>query len=107
MSTTTVSKLASALKIEPQKLITQLNDAGITVSSEDDSITNDQKLSLLNHLRGSHGTKSEISSPKKLTVNRRSQSELKLSGGFGTSRTVNVEIRKKATYVNKLSLIHI
>ena len=105
MSTTTVSKLASALKIEPQKLITQLNDAGITVSSEDDTITNDQKLSLLNYLRGSHGTKSEISSPKKLTVNRRSQSELKLSGGFGTSRTVNVEIRKKATYVNKDSLI--
>ncbi|MDC0223240.1 translation initiation factor IF-2 [Gammaproteobacteria bacterium] len=105
MSTTTVSKLATALKIEPEKLISQLNDAGITVSNDLDTITNDQKLILLNHLRGSHGTKSEIKSPKKLTVNRRSQSELKLSGGFGTSRTVNVEVKKKTTYVNKDSLL--
>ena len=75
MSTTTVSKLATALKIKPEKLISQLNDAGISVSTEADTITNDQKLTL-NHLRGSHGTKTEIQSPKKLTVNRRSQSEL-------------------------------
>ncbi|MDC0225822.1 translation initiation factor IF-2 [Gammaproteobacteria bacterium] len=105
MSTTTVSKLATALKIKPEKLISQLNDAGITVTNDLDTITNDQKLTLLNHLRGSHGTKSEIKSPKKLTVNRRSQSELKLSGGFGTSRTVNVEVKKKTTYVNKDSLL--
>ena len=105
MSTTTVSKLATALKIKPEKLISQLNDAGIIVSTDLDTITNDQKLTLLNHLRGSHGTKSEIKSPKKLTVNRRSQSELKLSGGFGTSRTVNVEVKKKTTYVNKDSLL--
>ena len=105
MSTTTVSKLATALKIEPEKLISQLNDAGITVANDLDTITNEQKLTLLNHLRGSHGTKSEIQSPKKLTVNRRSQSELKLSGGFGTSRTVNVEVKKKTTYVNKDSLL--
>ena len=105
MSTTTVSKLATALKIKPEKLISQLNEAGISVSNDLDTITNDQKLTLLNHLRGSHATKSEIKSPKKLTVNRRSQSELKLSGGFGTSRTVNVEVKKKTTYVNKDSLL--
>ena len=105
MSTTTVSKLATALKIKPEKLISQLNEAGISVSTDLDTITNDQKLTLLNHLRGSHATKSEIKSPKKLTVNRRSQSELKLSGGFGTSRTVNVEVKKKTTYVNKDSLL--
>jgi len=105
MSTTTVSKLATALKIKPEKLISQLNDAGISVSNDLDTITNDQKLTLLNHLRGSHATQSEIKSPKKLTVNRRSQSELKLSGGFGTSRTVNVEVKKKTTYVNKDSLL--
>ena len=105
MSTTTVSKLATALKIKPEKLISQLNDAGINVSNDLDIITNDQKLTLLNYLRGSHGTKSEIKTPNKLTVNRRSQSELKLSGGFGTSRTVNVEIKTKTTYVNKDSLL--
>ena len=96
MSTTTVSKLASALKLSNEKLIMQLNEAGIEVKDKDDVLSNDQKLSLLNHLRGSHGTKETTSSaPKKLTINRRSQSELKLSGSFGRSRTVNVEVRKK------------
>ena len=105
MSTTTVSKLSLALKISNDKLISQLKDAGIEVDNEDAVISNDQKLLLLNHLRGSHGTSKLTSSPKKLTVNRRSQSELKLSGGFGTTRTVNVEVRKKRTYLNKDSLL--
>ena len=105
MSNTTVSKLAIALKISSEKLISQLNEAGVNVDKEADEITNDQKMSLLNHLRGNHGTKKEIKSPSKLTVNRRSQSELKLAGGFGTSRTVNVEVRKKKTYLSKESLM--
>ena len=106
MSTTTVSKLATALKLSNEKLILQLNEAGIDVTNENDIVSNDQKLLLLNHLRGSHGTKSTSSSaPKKLTINRRSQSELKLSGSFGTSRTVNVEVRKKRTYLKKETLI--
>ncbi|MBT7753006.1 MAG: translation initiation factor IF-2 [Gammaproteobacteria bacterium] len=105
MSTTTVSKLSLALKISSDKLIGQLKDAGIDVDNEDSVISNDQKLLLLNHLRGSHGTSKLTSSPKKLVVNRRSQSEIKLSGGFGTSRTVNVEVRKKRTYLNKDSLM--
>ena len=106
MSTTTVSKLASALKLSNEKLIVQLNDAGIKVKNKNDVLTNDQKLLLLNHLRGSHGTKETTSSaPKKLTINRRSQSELKLSGSFGRTRTVNVEVRKKRTYLQKETLI--
>ena len=106
MSTTTVSKLATALKLTHEKLILQLNEAGIEVASKDDVVSNDQKLLLLNHLRGSHATKSTASSaPKKLTINRRSQSELKLSGSFGRSRTVNVEVRKKRTYLKKETLI--
>ena len=106
MSTTTVSKLATALKLSNEKLILQLNDAGIAVTDKNDVVSNNQKLLLLNYLRGSHGTKSTASSaPKKLTINRRSQSELKLSGSFGRSRTVNVEVRKKRTYLKKETLI--
>ena len=107
MSTTTVSKLATALKLSNEKLMLQLNEAGIEVTDKNDVISNDQKLLLLNHLRGSHGTKSTSSSaPSKLTINRRSQSELKMSGGFGRSRTVNVEVRKKRTYLKKETLIN-
>jgi Translation initiation factor IF-2, N-terminal region. len=73
MSMTTVSKLATALKIKPDKLISQLNDARNSVSTESDTITNEQKLTLANHLRGSHGTQDlKMKSPKKLTFNRRS-----------------------------------
>ena len=106
MSTVTIQKLASALKVSDEKLIIQLKEAGIEVSNNKDVVTNEQKLLLLNHLRGSHSTKSTATSaPRKLTVNRRSQSELKLSGGFGRTRTVNVEVRKKRTYLKKEALI--
>ncbi len=106
MSTTTVQKLASALKVSDKKLIIQLKEAGINVSDESDIVTNEQKLLLLNHLRGSHSTKSTVTSaPKKLTINRRSMSELKLSGGFGRSKTVSVEVRKKRTYLKKEELV--
>ena len=54
MSTTTVSKLASALKLSNEKLIMQLNEAGIEVKDKDDVLSNDQKLSLLNHLSIKH-----------------------------------------------------
>ena len=64
MSNTTVSKLAIALKISSEKLISQLNEAGVNVDKEADEITNDQKMSLLNHLRGSHGTKKKLSRPQ-------------------------------------------
>ena len=106
MSNTTVSKLAVALQLPNEKLISQLNKAGIKVNDGSDVISNDQKLLLLSYLRGSHGTKSTTTpAPKKLTINRRSQSELKLSGGFGRSRTVNVEVRKKKTYLKRETLI--
>ena len=49
MSNTTVSKPALALKISADKLISQLNDAGISVKVDSDEISNDQKLKLLNH----------------------------------------------------------
>jgi len=106
MSTITIQELASALKVSDEKLIIQLKEAGIEVSNKNDVVTSEQKLLLLNHLRGSHSTKStSTSAPSKLTINRRSQSELKLSGSFGTTRTVNVEVRKKRTYLKKEALI--
>ncbi|MDP6845787.1 MAG: translation initiation factor IF-2 [Candidatus Nanoarchaeia archaeon] len=106
MSTISIQKLASALKVSDEKLIIQLKEAGIEVSNNKDVVTSEQKLLLLNHLRGSHSTKSTVTSaPRKLTVNRRSQSELKLAGGFGKTRTVNVEVRKKRTYLKKEALI--
>jgi len=102
MSDVTVTEFAVVLKIPVDRLLVQLNEAGIDASSADDTISDDSKLELLTHLRRSHGRKDPGATvPRKITLNRKSQSELRLPGGQGRSRTVSVEIRRKATYVNR------
>ena len=104
MADVTVSQFASVLKVPLEKLLSQLADAGIEVNGGDDTINDDAKMKLLNHLRESHGIdegNKEKTVPKKITLKRKSQIELKLSGSQGRSRTVNVEVRKKRTYVKR------
>lgn len=102
MSDVTVTEFAVVLKIPVDRLLVQLNEAGIDASSADDTISDDSKLELLTHLRRSHGRKDPGATvPRKITLNRKSQSELRLPGGQGRSRTVSVEVRRKATYVNR------
>ncbi|MEM1262693.1 MAG: translation initiation factor IF-2 [Pseudomonadota bacterium] len=105
MADVTVTQFAEALKVPVDKLLTQLDEAGISVSGADDTISDDAKMELLNHLRASHGRKEGASSggaaPKKITLKRKSQSELKLSGDKGRSRTVAVEVRRKRTYIKR------
>ncbi len=104
MADVTVSQFAEVLKVPVEKLIAQLDDAGIKVSSADDMISEDAKLDLLTHLRRSHGQESDSATPgapRKITLRRKSQSELRLSGSQGRSRTVNVEVRQKRTYIKR------
>ncbi|MEJ2138782.1 MAG: translation initiation factor IF-2 [Gammaproteobacteria bacterium] len=103
MSGVTVEKFAETLKVSVEKLLVQLEEAGVSVSGADDVISDDAKMELLNHLRRSHGHKSDKASvaPRKITLSRRDKSELKLSGGQGRSRTVNVEVRRKRSYVKR------
>ena len=104
MADVTVSQFANVLKVPLEKLLSQLADAGITVDGGEDIISDDAKMKLLNHLRESHGideNNKEKTVPKKITLKRKSQIELKLSGSQGRSRTVNVEVRKKRTYVKR------
>ena len=104
MADVTVSQFANVLKVPLEKLLSQLADAGIAVDGGDDIISDDAKMKLLNHLRESHGIDESNKGktvPKKITLKRKSQIELKLSGSQGRSRTVNVEVRKKRTYVKR------
>jgi translation initiation factor IF-2 len=103
MAEVTVAQFAEVLKVPVDKLISQLDEAGIKVSGQDDMISEDAKLELLSHLRRSHGRDESGSGagPKKITLKRKSQSELRLSGAQGRSRTVNVEVRRKRTYVKR------
>ncbi len=104
MSDVTVAQFAEVLKVPVDKLLSQLDEAGIKVSGSDDTISDDAKLELLTHLRRSHGqddTPATAAAPRRITLKRKSQSELRLSGAQGRSRTVNVEVRRKRTYIKR------
>ena len=103
MAEVTVSQFADALKVPVDKLLAQLDQAGISVSGADGLISEDAKLELLTHLRRSHGsgTGAEGSAPARITLKRKTQSELKLASTQGRARTVNVEVRVKRTYVKR------
>ena len=98
MADVTVEQLAETVKTPVERLLTQLAEAGIDVADADATVTEEQKRQLLQHLQKSHGKKA-ASEPKKITVRRKSVSELKVSGAAGRGKTVSVEVRKKRTYV--------
>jgi len=101
MADVTIAQFADVLKVSVDRLIAQLDQAGITVSSPEDMISEEAKLELLTHLRRSHGHGAEGSSPSRITLKRKTQSELKLAGNQGRARTVNVEVRRKRTYIKR------
>lgn len=104
MSDVTVAQFAEVLKVPVERLLVQLDEAGISVSGADAVISDDAKMELLTHLRRSHGHTEENSTggaPKKITLKRRTQSEIRLASNQGRARTVNVEIRRKRTYVKR------
>lgn len=105
MSDMKVKDLADTVGITPERLVDQLNEAGIKVSKPDDLITEDQKQSLLQFLQQRHGKLANESdaSPKKITLKRKSVSEIKLGGGTSrqAGKSVSVEVRKKRTFVKR------
>ena len=108
MSQVTVSQLAEVLGISVDKLIAQMSKADINLSSPDDAVSNDDKKKLLAHLRSAHGkSESDATAPRKVTLKRKSHSELRIqgSGPRASTKTVNVEFRKSRTYVKRDALV--
>ena len=101
MADVTIAQFADVLKVPVDRLIAQLDQAGITVSSPQELISEEAKLELLTHLRRSHGHGGEGSAPSRITLKRKTQSELKLASNQGRARTVNVEVRRKRTYIKR------
>lgn len=103
MSDVTVKQLAGVLGITAEKLMEQLESAGIPASSEDDAISNESKVKLLEFLRGSHGKEKKSLSPrKKVVLKRKTKEVLRVaSGGSGVSKTknINIEVKKKKVSV--------
>ncbi len=78
MSDVTVRQLADVVGIPLDRLLTQLGEAGLTVNFADDMLSDAEKLKLLSHLRQSHGKgQAAGTEPKKVTLQRRTVSELK------------------------------
>ena len=96
MAEVTVSELAKVVGASVDRLLGQMKDAGLPHSNADDKVSDEEKQALLTHLKGLHGDKSR--EPKKITLKRKSVSTLKAGAG---RKTVNVEVRKKRTYVKR------
>ena len=99
MSSTTVAEFANELKKSTSTLIEQLRLAGVEKSTPNDALTDGDKQKLLNHLKASHGTESP--ERKKITLVKKSTSEIKQADSTGKARTIQVEVRKKRTFIKR------
>ena len=102
MAETTVKKLADIVGTPVEKLLSQMKDAGLPHGDASEVVSDEQKQQLLAHLRKSHGAAD--TEAKKITLKRKSTSTIKTTGAAGKSKTVNVEVRKKRTYVKRETL---
>jgi translation initiation factor IF-2 len=116
MSEVTVKQLAGVVGIPIERLLGQLQNAGLSKSGPDDLLSEDEKVQLLSYLRRSHGKQEEIvrGVPKKITLKRKTVSELSQpvpqartarqsarAPMAGRGKTVSVEVRRKRTYVKR------
>src|SRR3954471_13959456 len=101
MADVTVSQFAEVLKVPVDRLLVQLEQAGIKVEGANARISDDAKMELLTHLRRSHGSGDSSSAPSKITLKRKTQSELKLASVQGRARTVAAAVRQQKTYVKR------
>ena len=99
MSSTTVAEFANELKKPTDTLLDQLKAAGVAKSSASDALTDGDKQKLLSHLQASHGTASP--ERKKITLVKKSTTEIKQADATGKARTIQVEVRKKRTFVKR------
>ncbi len=99
MSSTTVAEFATELKKSAETLLDQLRAAGVSKSTRDDALTDADKQKLLGFLQASHGTAS--ADRKKITLVKKQTSEIKQADATGRARTIQVEVRKKRTFIKR------
>ena len=97
MTSTTVAEFAAELKKPADTLLEQLRSAGVAKSSASDALTEADKQKLLSYLQASHGTGER----KKITLTKKSTTEIKQADATGKARTIQVEVRKKRTLIKR------
>ena len=99
MSSTTVAEFASELKKSTDTLLEQLKLAGVSKSTSSDKLNDADKQRLLAYLQSTHGAAG--AERKKITLVKKSTSEIKQADATGKARTIQVEVRKKRTFVRR------
>lgn len=110
MSDVTIRQFAHDVGIPIDRLLSQLQNVGVEVTDADTKISVDEKMRLLDHLSGKRGATEPLAAaePKKITLTRRTVSELRQTSGQGpakTTKTVSVEVRKQRTYVKRSVIV--
>ncbi|MGZ3159519.1 MAG: translation initiation factor IF-2 associated domain-containing protein, partial [Burkholderiaceae bacterium] len=100
MASNNVAQFATELKMPADLLLTQLRAAGVEKSTVSDPLSKEDKDKLLGHLRRAHGTVPE-GEKKKITLTRKETTEIKQADATGKSRTIQVEVRKKRTFIKR------
>ncbi len=98
MAQVTVQQLAETVGAPVDRLLTQMKEAGLPHSAAGEAVSEEDKQTLLTFLKRSHGE--STAAPKRITLKRKTISTLRTSGSQG-KKTVNVEVRKKRTYVKR------
>ncbi len=100
MASNNVAQFATELKMPADVLLKQLRDAGVNKESVEDALSKEDKDKLLGHLRKVHGAAPD-GEKKKITLTRKETTEIKQADASGKSRTIQVEVRKKRTFVKR------
>ncbi|AMO58194.1 translation initiation factor IF-2 [Endozoicomonas montiporae] len=102
MADVTVEQLAKVVGAPVERLLKQMKDAGLKHTQSSQSVSDAEKQQLLAHLKATHGDHTGGAEPTKITLKRKTVSQMKVAGGSaGKNKVVNVEVRKKRTYVKR------
>jgi translation initiation factor IF-2 len=110
MAEVTVKQFADVVGVTIERLLAQLDEAGLSDKESSDLISDEEKSQLLTHLRRAHGKDETGTEPTKVTLKRKTVTELKVPAErtrmrsrpkAGPSKTVSVEFRRKRTYVKR------
>lgn len=98
----TLKQFAEEIGVTPDRLLTQMQEAGVVLGSVEAAISEEQKQKLLRYLQQHHGAKQKSDAADKIVLRRAKTSEIKLGGSHhGAGKTVSIQVRKKRTYVKR------
>jgi translation initiation factor IF-2 len=103
MTQITIKGFAEQIGIPPETLLRQLTAAGITAKHAEDALSEEEKEKLFLYLRASHGA-AEEAARKKITLKRKSTTQVVQATRTGATRTVQVEVRKKRTFIKRTAI---